>query len=125
MSVPFSKRRAGRECADEIKRLAHKSRISTCDLRTLAMLGIHGADLLRRRMLILRVDPNRYCRSEPANFRKLQKSYSACNSHERCALDLAQDAVDPTRPDWQDYCPNVAMLKMLSVFESYFWYQSL
>jgi len=118
MSAPYKKRRAEGEWADEIEYLAHETEIATGDLRTLAMLGIHGADLLRRRMLILRVDPDRYFRSEPANFRELQESCSACTSHERCALDLTQDTIDPTRPDWQDYCPNVAMLKMLSALES-------
>ncbi len=125
MSAPYSKARAELEWTDEIERLAQESGISTGDLRTLAMLGIHGADLLRRRMVILRVDPNKYCRTEPATFRELQKSCSACKSRERCVLDLARDAVDPTRPDWQDYCPNVAMLKMLSAVESCSWHQSL
>jgi hypothetical protein len=104
-------------CADEIERLAHESGISVGDLRILARLGIHGADLMRRRMLILRVDPDRFFDSEPAMFRNLQKCCSACESHARCALDLARDAIDPARPDWRDYCPNVAMLNMLSAVE--------
>jgi hypothetical protein len=111
-------RRAELEWVDEIERLAQKTGISVDDLRTLATLGIHGADLLRRRMLILRVDPDRLYDSEPATFRELQKSCSACESHGRCVLDLARDAIDPTRPDWRDYCPNAAMLKMLSAVES-------
>lgn len=110
-------RREGSERTDEIERLARETGISIDDLQTLAMLGIHGADLMRRRMRILRIDPNRLYDSEPAMFRELQKSCSACASHGRCALDLAQDAIDPTRVDWRDYCPNVAMLNMLSAVE--------
>ena len=118
-------RRAEVEGADEIERLARETGISIDDLRILAMLGIHGADLLRRRMHILRVDPDKFYRSEPATFRELQKSCSACESHGRCALDLARDAIDPTRPDWRDYCPNAAMLNMLSAVENCYRHQSL
>jgi hypothetical protein len=100
--------------ASEIERLARETGFSTDNLRTLEMLGIHGADLLRRRMDILRIDPNGLYDSEPSIFRTLQKSCSACESYKLCALELAQDAIDPTRPDWQDYCPNAATIKMLS-----------
>jgi hypothetical protein len=73
---------------DKIEYLAHKTGMSASDLRTLAMLGIHGADLLRRRMLILGIDPDGFYRAEPATFRELQKSCSRCDSHERCTQDL-------------------------------------
>jgi hypothetical protein len=111
-------RRAEDMRAAEIERLVDETGISIDYLRTLATLGIRGADLLRRRMDILRVDPDRLYNYEPANFRELQKSCSACESHERCAIDLAQDAFDPTRPDWQDYCPNAAIVKMLSALRN-------
>jgi hypothetical protein len=102
----------------EIECLAHQTGISADDLRILARLGIHGADLLRRRMRILRVDPDGFSRFDSATFRELQKSCSACEVHGRCALDLAQDAINPTRSDWRDYCPNAAMLNMLSAVEN-------
>jgi hypothetical protein len=118
MSALREKRIIKDEWGDEIEQLAQECGIAACDLRTLAMLGIHGAHLLRCRMLILRVDPDRYSNFEPANFRELQRNCSACTNHRRCALDLKHDLTDPTRADWQDYCPNVAMLKMLSSLES-------
>jgi hypothetical protein len=108
----------------ELEHLAQEAGISTDYLRILETLGIHGANLLRRRMEILKIDPNGYYESEPATFRELQKSCSACASHELCALDLAHDATDPTRPDWQDYCPNAAIIKILSALENCAWRES-
>jgi len=118
MSPLNEKRTTDDEWGDEIEHLAQECGIATGDLRTFAKLGIHDAYLLRCRMHILRVGPDRYLDSEPGNFCELQRNCSACASHRRCALDLKHDLMDPTRPDWQDYCPNVAMLKMLSSLES-------
>jgi len=102
------------EQVDEIEHLAQETGMSVDDLRTLAMLGIHGAYLLRRRMLVLCIDPDGFSRAEPALFRELQKSCSRCDNHGPCAQDLVRDAVDPTRPDWRDYCPNAAWLNTFS-----------
>ena len=104
--------------AQEIEQVTRESGLSAQDAWTLAILGIHGAILLRRRMIVVGVDPDWLSLSEPAAFRELQKCCSACDSHARCRLDLAQDAIDPRRLDWQEYCPNVATLKMLSAVES-------
>jgi hypothetical protein len=34
-----------------------------------------------------------------------------CESHRQCARDLKRDPADHA---WEDYCPNVAVLKMLN-----------
>ena len=102
---------------DEIEELACQTGMSADDLRTLAKLGIHGDAMLRRRMLILRIDPDRFADGEPAAFRELQIRCSSCHDHARCVQDLARDAIDPTRPDWRDYCPNAAWLNTFSALQ--------
>ncbi len=98
----------------EIEQVAQETGMSVNDVRTLAMLGIHGAIPLRRRMSVLNIDLDRFSRDEPAIFCELQKSCSRCQSHEACLRDLALDAIDPTRVTWRDYCLNAAALNMLS-----------
>lgn len=102
----------------EIEQVARQTGLSLDDVRTLAALGIHGAFLLCCRMRILRMDPVGFSRAEPDAFHRLQMSCSGCESRARCVKDLALDNVDPTGTNWQDYCPNVASLKMFSVLES-------
>ena len=99
MSAFDEKRITEDEWEDEIEHLAQECGLAPGDLRTLAMLGIHGACQLRCRMLILGVDPDRYFNIEPANFRELQSNCSACTSHGRYVLDLKHDLADQTRPD--------------------------
>jgi hypothetical protein len=120
---PESRRNLGNqpkqvEAYGEIEQIVRQTGLSDDDVRTLAALGIHGAILLCCRMRILRIDPVGFSRAEPEAFRKLQVSCSGCESRTRCVKDLALDNVDPSRIDWQDYCPNVAPLKMFSALES-------
>ena len=86
--------------------------ISVAELRELARYGPDQADLLRRRMVALGLDPVALARSDGAVLRDLQRLCTMCRSHSRCARDLA--STDPVSEDWQDYCPNAAMLKMLN-----------
>jgi hypothetical protein len=103
---------------DEIERLSYETGMPVSDLQTLAKLGIHGAYLLRRRMLILGIDPDSFSLSQPTFFRELQKSCSACQDHEVCGHDLIRGAVDPLRQDWREYCPNAGRLRAISMLEN-------
>ena len=103
------------EQLDEITHLSRETGMSVDDLQALAKLGIHGAYLLKFRMLILRIDPDAFSSAEPAFFLELQRSCSACQDHEVCGHDLTRDAVDPFWEDWQEYCPNAARLRAISV----------
>jgi len=94
------------------------SGLSVDDVRALAMLRIYGADLLLCRMLILRIDPDRFAHAEPTGFRELQKSCSRCESREPCVRDLMLDSDDPTRVNWRQYCPNAAVLTVISALDS-------
>ena len=77
------------------------------------------ADLLRRRMMALGLDPYEWARSEPALLRHLSRCCSQCPTPERCALDLEAEANGAVRcgQNWRTYCPNVATLDALSAVQ--------
>ena len=71
--------------------------------------------LLARRMEVLNLDSNEVAAVEPSAFRELQRLCTICESHGLCARNLARDPADRA---WEDYCPNVAMLKVLVALHS-------
>ncbi len=98
-------------CAEgEVERAARDLGVSAPELRRLARLGPHAADLLLRRMAALNLDRNEVSRTETRTFQDLQRVCSLCEHHRRCARELDHD---PNDPAWQGYCPNVATLKAL------------
>ena len=66
--------------------------------------------LFVRRMVVLNLDRNEVAAAEPSAFRELQRLCTMCQSHGLCVRGLARDPADGA---WEDYCPNVAMLKLL------------
>ena len=82
----------------------------TSELRNLANRGPEAADLLTRRMAALNLDSNEVGATAPGTLQDLQRLCTLCESHRRCARDLGRD---PDGKAWEDYCPNVAMLKLL------------
>jgi hypothetical protein len=103
-------------CAqDEVDRIARDVGVSAAELRTLARLGPDAADPLLRRMAALGLDQNEVFQTEPRTFQDLQRICSMCDSHKRCAHDIAQNSADPV---WEDYCPNAATLKALNAMRS-------
>ncbi len=98
-------------CLDgEIDRIATDIGVPFAEVRRLAQAGPGGADLLLRRMEALNLDRNRIAGSEPETVRDLQRVCSQCESRRQCTLDLTLDRADA---NWEDYCPNVATLKLL------------
>lgn len=95
----------------EVEHIAKDVGMSASQLRALASLGPEAADLLLSRMAALDLDPNETSQTEPATFQDLQRVCTMCESHRRCARDLARD---PGAPTWKDYCPNAATLMALS-----------
>ncbi|HZD88475.1 MAG TPA: DUF6455 family protein [Pseudolabrys sp.] len=98
-------------CSDEaVGRMAHDIGISASELRRLARHSEHDADLLRRRMAALNLDPAEVAEAERATFLDLERVCTLCARKGRCRRDLT---AHPDDADWEDYCPNVATLKML------------
>jgi hypothetical protein len=73
--------------------------------------GPEAADLLARRMAELNLDKNEVAAVVPRTLQDLQRVCTMCESHRQCARDLGRD---PAGRAWEDYCPNVAVLKMLN-----------
>ena len=94
----------------EIERIASDLGVSVSELRKIADHGPEAADLLLRRMAVLNLEKNEIAATAPSTYRDLQRLCTLCANHKRCAQDLGRDAADPA---WEDYCPNVAMLKLL------------
>jgi hypothetical protein len=94
----------------EVGRMARDLGMPVSELRTLAEHGPEAADLLVRRMAALDLDKKEVATIAPSTFRDLQRLCTLCESHRKCARDLGRDPADHA---WEDYCPNVAMLKLL------------
>lgn len=93
----------------EVERMARDLGMPVSELRNIAHHGSKAADLLVRRMAVLSLDRNEIA-TAPSTFQDLQRLCTLCESHRQCARDLERD---PTDQAWDDYCPNVAMLKPL------------
>src|SRR5262245_54386342 len=95
----------------EVERIAKDVGISPSELRRLVSRGPEESDLLLLRMAALGLDRNEVSRTEPRTFQDLQRVCGMCESHRRCARDLARDSANPR---WEDYCPNAVTLMALS-----------
>jgi hypothetical protein len=105
--------------SDKLEYLAHDLRVSNSGLCTIA--GGHADDLLRCRMLSVKLDPYELALSDPALLRHLQRCCSLCESREDCASDLARASTEGAwqgRDDWRDYCENAWVLEMLMALQS-------
>ncbi len=94
----------------EVERMAHDLGMSVSELRKVADNGPEAADLLARRMAVLDLDAKEIAAVAPSTLQDLQRVCTQCKSSRQCAGDLRRD---PTDPAWEDYCPNVAILKLL------------
>ena len=99
-------------CAEgKVERIAKDIGMPASEIRRLASLGPESAELLLRRMTALDLDRKEVAQVEPQAFRDLQRICTLCESHRQCARDLLRDASNPA---WEDYCPNVATLRVLN-----------
>jgi hypothetical protein len=71
--------------------------------------------LLLCRMKSLDLDPDALRRSDPVLFRQFATRCLQCESKARCARDFAGSSSDQMPLDWREYCPNCAMLNMLTM----------
>ena len=95
----------------EVERMAHDLGLPMSELRKLAEHGPEAADLLTGRLAALGLDRDEIATAVPRTLQDLQRVCTMCESHRQCARDLRRDPADRA---WEDYCPNVAVLKMLN-----------
>jgi hypothetical protein len=84
----------------EVARIAEDLGVSSSELRFLAASDKGAADLLKRRLLELRIDPSNI---DPAVMRDLQLHCARCKSKQLCAHELEDK---PPMQIWPIYCPN-------------------
>jgi Family of unknown function (DUF6455) len=84
----------------EVTRIGQDLGISAADLRLLATRDKGAADLLNRRLEMLRLDPTSV---DPALMRDLQRCCSNCDNKQLCAHELEDK---PKAASWPKYCPN-------------------
>jgi hypothetical protein len=95
----------------EAERMAHDLGLPVSELRRLTGYGSEAADLLAHRMAALNIDMKQITAVVPRTFQDLQRICTMCERHRQCARDLGRNPADQA---WEDYCPNAAMLKMLT-----------
>ena len=94
----------------ELRNVAHDAGVSSGELRALAGKWPDSADLLKRRMSALHIDPVELAKNEPAVSRDLNKLCSLCADKRQCKRDLDAGSVNSR---WRRYCPNTSTLMAL------------
>src|SRR5262249_2012625 len=74
---------------DEGKAMASDLGMTPADLRELAGKGPGAADLLKKMLVALKVDPNALNEIDPRVTRDLQRSCITCQTKRRCGHELA------------------------------------
>jgi hypothetical protein len=69
-----------------------------------------SADLLHRRLELLKLDAADIFRLSPLLLADLERTCACCADRERCTTDLAEA---PEATGWESYCPNSGTLKTL------------
>jgi hypothetical protein len=84
----------------EMEHIARDLGTSVSELRALAGRDKNAADLLRRRLSSLNLDP---VTIEPAVMRDMQRCCTQCGSKTLCVHELEDG---PKEASWPKYCPN-------------------
>jgi hypothetical protein len=106
-------------CSDhELKRRAGYLGIPVARLRWVSSHRPDPISLLERRMETLSLRLDEVAHMEPLVALELRHRCVKCEQPERCALDLADELVNPGGRPWRDYCPNAATLTMLGSLQA-------
>jgi hypothetical protein len=108
----WEKRAAVNELANcdpsEVALIARDLGVSSSELRFLAASDKGTADLLKRRLQEIRIDPTSV---DPAVMRDLQLHCARCNSKKLCAHELEDK---PPIQTWPLYCPNEPTIEAIT-----------
>lgn len=88
---------------DEVMRMASDLGITPAELHDLSHKGPHSADLLKRMLLALDVNPQAVASADPLVMRDLQRLCVTCDHKTRCAHELAQGGA---AAHFHEFCPN-------------------
>lgn len=96
--------------ADEVKAMANDLGLTTADLRELASKGPGAADLLKRMLIAMKVDPKVLSELDPRVTRDLQRLCTTCGAKRRCEHELAAGTAVK---HMHEFCPNAVTLDSL------------
>jgi hypothetical protein len=95
---------------DDVKAMASDLGLTPSDLREMASQGPDGADLLKKMLVALKVDPKVLDKIDPRITRDLQRSCIICGEKRRCRHELAAGTAVRNMPE---FCPNATTLEDL------------
>jgi hypothetical protein len=95
---------------DEVKTMATDLGLTPSDLRTLAAQGPGAADLLKKMLIALKIDPHILDEIDPLTARDLQRSCILCGEKRRCKQELAAGTA---ASNMHEFCPNAVTLESL------------
>lgn len=96
--------------ADEVKAMARDLGMTPADLRELAAKGPGAADLLKRMLVALKVDPKVLGEMDQRVTRDLQRLCITCGNKRRCEHELAAGTA---AKNMHEFCPNALTLDTL------------
>ncbi|HZQ13001.1 MAG TPA: hypothetical protein VFB31_09360 [Pseudolabrys sp.] len=95
---------------EQVGLMAKDLGISAQELRGMAGKGPGAADLLRKMLLALDVDPDALAKSDPAVMRDLQRLCVSCAHKSRCRREMANGTA---AQHFHEFCPNAFTLDAL------------
>ena len=95
---------------DEVRTMAKDLGLTPADLRELAGKGPRAADLLKRMLIALKVDPKVLGEIDQRATRDLQRLCITCGDKRRCEHELAAGTA---ATNMHEFCPNAVSLEAL------------
>ena len=95
---------------DEVRKIANDLGMTPVDLRELASKGPGAADLLKKMLLALKVDPKALSEIDQHVTRDLQRLCTTCGAKRRCKHELAAGTAVK---NMHEFCPNAVSLETL------------
>ena len=95
---------------DEVRAIASDMAMTPADLRELASKGPGAADLLKKMLVALKVDPKELNQIDQRVTRDLQRLCISCQTKRRCEHELAAGTA---ARNMHEFCPNAVSLETL------------
>jgi hypothetical protein len=95
---------------EDVMEIAKDLGVPVSELRKLATKGPGAADLIKKMLIALRVDPHVLANTNPAVMRDLQRLCVVCSQKGRCEHELAKGTASK---HLHEFCPNAFTLDAL------------
>ena len=95
---------------DEVARMAKDIGVTPSQLQELVRKGPDSANLLKKMLVALRVDPKIVAEIDPLVMREMKWLCMTCNNKKRCAHELARGTATE---HFHEFCPNAVSVDEL------------